>query len=70
MSCYWNQLTDLLRELNLEVTDANRKVLSRRVSEFTGYDEIYCPNIRRELTAILLDAERRKRLGQYLLTGR
>ncbi|MBI1849580.1 MAG: hypothetical protein HYR85_04495 [Planctomycetes bacterium] len=70
MSCYWNQLTELLREIGLEVNDSNRKALSRRVSEFTGYDEVHCPNIRRELSAILEDADRRRKLGEYLRSGR
>jgi hypothetical protein len=70
MSCYLNQLTDLFREIGLDVNDQNRKLVSRRVCEFTGFDEIYCPNIRREVSAILQDPARRQRLGQYLLTGR
>ncbi len=70
MSCYLNQLSELFLEIGLNVTDANRRTISNRVCKFTGFDEVYCPNIRKEVTAILKDPARRQRFAQYLLSGR
>jgi len=61
MSCYTRHLTDVFETLGVENSKDNRKMMDKSIRKVLKTDES-CPEVWKQLKAILADEEKKKNL--------
>lgn len=66
MTCYTRHLKDIMKELGMEDTKENRRILDKRLRAILGREDDHCPEVWRDVKERLHDPKLKERMVEEL----